>query len=65
MTQPPNGVRTPDAELIAERPKEAVMGKDPMKEPMKLHIPKATISWFASIFWLGAVKNNAFCQKTY
>ena len=56
VTQPPNGVRTPDDELIADRPNEAVTGIDPTKDPIKLHRPRAVISWEASIFWLGARK---------
>jgi hypothetical protein len=44
VIQPPNGVRTPDDELIADRPKEAVTGIDPTKDPIKLHRPKAVIS---------------------
>ena len=54
VTQPPKGVRTPEAELMADRPKEAVMGRDPTNEPTNWHIPSAMISCEASIFRLGA-----------
>lgn len=58
VTQPPIGVATPEAELMAERPNEAVMGRDPMKDPMNWHMPSATISCDASIFLLGAAINQ-------
>ncbi len=44
VTQPPNGVLTPEAELMADRPNEAVTGIDPTKEPTNWHTPNAIIS---------------------
>lgn len=52
------GVLTPEDELMAERPKEQVMGKVPMKDPTNWHIPSATISFEASILLVGAEKKT-------
>ena len=41
---------TPDEELTALRPKDAVMGREPVQEPSTWHRPRATISCEASIF---------------
>ena len=54
------GVLTPEDELMAERPKEQVMGKVPMKDPTNWHIPSATISFEASILLVGAEKTRHF-----
>ena len=50
------GVLTPEDELMAERPKEQVMGNVPMKDPTNWHMPNATISCEASILLVGAEK---------
>ena len=49
VTQPANGDLTPDAAWMADLPKEAVTGIEPIKDPTNWHTPKATISWEASI----------------
>lgn len=61
VTKPDKGVWTPDAEFIADRPKDAVMGIDPMKDPINWQAPSATISWDASIFLLDAINR---CPKS-
>ncbi len=44
VKHPLRGVLTPDADMMADRLKGAVMEKVPMKDPTKLHIPTAMIS---------------------
>ena len=49
MKIPPKVVRTPDAELTAVLENEPVVGIEDTKEPITLQIPRAIISWLASI----------------
>ena len=58
VTQPANVVRTPLAACIADRPKDAVTGIEPINDPTNWHTPKATISWDASIVLPGAITNK-------
>ena len=47
VTQPPKVVLAPLAALTALRPREATTGMEPTKEPTRLHVPRANISWQA------------------
>ena len=48
VTIPPNVVLTPDAELTADLPKDAVTGMDPTNDPNSWQDPRAIISCEAS-----------------
>ena len=51
---PPKGVLTPDVELTADLPKEAVIAIDPVKEPTNWQKPRAIISCEAAILLVPA-----------
>ena len=64
VKHPLRGVFTPEADMMADRLKTAVTVKEPMKDPMKLHIPTAMISCEAATFLFGASMNQDENEKS-